>query len=438
MTEIYETQSERTDLPLVVMPSVLDSMIEPIKAQFPALHDVARVRMFEEFTSDEATIAERLKDADALLVGGYHISDDLLRTISEQGHVKCIVFCGTGVASYLNLDKARELKIRVCNAEHYGDHAVAEHTFALLFELIRRVGQLDKDVKAGNWAWTGGDGLQLAGRRMGIIGLGGIMGGRTGIIIAFVIAMIMNVGSYWYSDKIVLSMYQARELSEDEAPMLHRMVAELSANAGIPKPRVCVIPEDAPNAFATGRDPEHGVVAVTDGIMRILSPEELRGVIAHEIGHIANRDILIQTIAGVLASVIVSIANFMQFAAIFGGSSNDEEGGTNPIAAFLLAILAPIAASIIQMAISRSREYLADETGARICGQPLALAGALHKLGVASGQIPMQNGNPSTEQMFIVSPLFGFGGGSMANLFSTHPPLEERIARLQEMSRQAR
>lgn len=174
MTEIYETQSERTDLPLVVMPSVLDSMIEPIKAQFPALHDVARVRMFEEFTSDEATIAERLKDADALLVGGYHISDDLLRTISEQGHVKCIVFCGTGVASYLNLDKARELKIRVCNAEHYGDHAVAEHTFALLFELIRRVGQLDKDVKAGNWAWTGGDGLQLAGRRMGIIGLGGI------------------------------------------------------------------------------------------------------------------------------------------------------------------------------------------------------------------------------------------------------------------------
>ena len=274
-----------------------------------------------------------------------------------------------------------------------------------------------------------------------IIGLGGIMGGRTGIIIAFVIAMIMNVGSYWYSDKIVLSMYQARELSEDEAPLLHRMVAELAANAGIPKPRVCVIPEDAPNAFATGRDPEHGVVAVTDGIMRILSPEELRGVIAHEIGHIANRDILIQTVAGVLASVIVSIANFMQFAAIFGmgrSSEDGEEGGGNPLMAIVLAILAPIAASLIQFAISRSREYLADETGARICGQPLALAGALHKLGVASGQIPMHNGNPSTEQMFIVSPLFGFGGSSMANLFSTHPPLEERIARLQEMSRRAR
>lgn len=270
-----------------------------------------------------------------------------------------------------------------------------------------------------------------------IIVLGGALGGKTGIVIAFGLALIMNVGSYWYSDKIVLRMYQARELSESEAPMIYSMVRELAANAQIPMPRIAVVPEEAPNAFATGRNPENSVVAVTEGILRLLSPEELKGVLAHEIAHIANRDILIQTVAGVMASTIVSIANFMQFAAIFG-SSNDEEGGTNPIAAFLLAILAPIAASIIQMAISRSREYLADETGARICGQPLALAGALHKLGVASGQIPMQNGNPSTEQMFIVSPLFGFGGGSMANLFSTHPPLEERIARLQEMSRQAR
>ena len=271
-----------------------------------------------------------------------------------------------------------------------------------------------------------------------IIVLGGALGGKTGIVIAFGLALIMNVGSYWYSDKIVLRMYQARELSESEAPMIYSMVRELAANAQIPMPRIAVVPEEAPNAFATGRNPENSVVAVTEGILRLLSPDELKGVLAHEIAHIANRDILIQTVAGVMASTIVSIANFMQFAAIFGGSSNDEEGGTNPIAAFLLAILAPIAASIIQMAISRSREYLADETGARICGQPLALAGALHKLGVASGQIPMQNGNPSTEQMFIVSPLFGFGGGSMANLFSTHPPLEERIARLQEMSRQAR
>ncbi|MBQ3060380.1 MAG: zinc metalloprotease HtpX [Desulfovibrio sp.] len=266
-----------------------------------------------------------------------------------------------------------------------------------------------------------------------IIVLGGMLGGRTGIIIAFGLALVMNVGSYWYSDKIVLSMYHARELAPEEAPYLHQIVEELSRNAGIPKPRVCVIPEEAPNAFATGRDPQHAVVAVTEGIMRILTPQELRGVVAHEIGHIVNRDILIQTIAGVMASAIVTLANIFQFTAIFGGN-RDEEGGGNPIAGLVLALLAPIAASLIQMSISRSREYLADDTGAALCGQPLALAGALHKLGVASGSIPMQSGNPSTEQMFIVSPLFGNGG--MARLFSTHPPLEERIQRLQAMARQ--
>ena len=260
-----------------------------------------------------------------------------------------------------------------------------------------------------------------------------MLGGRTGIIIAFGLALVMNVGSYWYSDKIVLSMYHARELAPEEAPYLHQIVEELSRNAGIPKPRVCVIPEEAPNAFATGRDPQHAVVAVTEGIMRILTPQELRGVVAHEIGHIVNRDILIQTIAGVMASAIVTLANIFQFTAIFGGN-RDEEGGGNPIAGLVLALLAPIAASLIQMSISRSREYLADDTGAALCGQPLALAGALHKLGVASGSIPMQSGNPSTEQMFIVSPLFGNGG--MARLFSTHPPLEERIQRLQAMARQ--
>ncbi len=267
-----------------------------------------------------------------------------------------------------------------------------------------------------------------------IIVLGGALGGKTGIVIAFAFALIMNVGSYWYSDKIVLSMYKARELAPSDAPALHAMVEELAARAGIPKPRVCVIPEQAPNAFATGRDPEHGVVAVTEGIMHMLSPEELRGVIAHEIGHIANRDILIQTVAGVLASAIVSIANMMQFAAIFGMGRNDEEegGGGGMLSGILLAILAPIAASIIQMAISRSREYLADDTGAHISGDPLALAGALQKLQNYSKQIPMKNGNASTEQMFIVSPLFG---GGMANLFSTHPPIEERIARLQNMVR---
>ena len=265
-----------------------------------------------------------------------------------------------------------------------------------------------------------------------IIVLGGLMGGRTGVIIAFGLALVMNVGSYWYSDKIVVSMYHARELAPEEAPYLHRIVDELARNAGIPKPRVCVVPEEAPNAFATGRDPQHAVVAVTEGIMRLLSPEELRGVVAHEVGHIVNRDILIQTVAGVLGSAIVTLANIFQFTAIFGGN-RDGEGGGNPIGALVLALLAPIAAGLIQMAISRSREYLADDTGAELCGQPLALAGALAKLGAASGRIPMQEGNPSTEQMFIVAPMFSIDG-SMANLFSTHPPLEERIRRLQAMA----
>lgn len=265
-----------------------------------------------------------------------------------------------------------------------------------------------------------------------IIVLGGLLGGRTGIIIAFGLAIAMNVGSYWYSDKIVLSMYHARELTEDEGPFLHDTVAHLAANAGIPKPRICVVPEEAPNAFATGRDPEHSVVAVTEGIMRILSPEELRGVIAHEIGHIVNRDILVQTVAGVMASAIVTLANMFQFSALFGG--HREEGGAgNMVGGLILALLAPMAAGLIQMAISRSREYMADETGARLCGQPLALAGALYKLGQASGQFPMRYGNPSTAEMFIVTPLFG-RDESIAKLFSTHPPLQERIERLREMA----
>lgn len=265
-----------------------------------------------------------------------------------------------------------------------------------------------------------------------IIVLGGLIGGRSGVIIAFGLALVMNVGSYWYSDKIVLSMYNARELAPDEAPFLHEIVGELARNAGAPKPRICVIPEAAPNAFATGRDPEHAVVAVTDGIMRMLSPEELRGVVAHEMGHIVNRDILIQTVAGVMASAIVTLANIFQFSAIFGGN-RDGEGGGNALGGIVLALLAPMAAGLIQMAISRSREFLADETGARLCGQPLALAGALYKLGQASGQFPMRNGNPSTAEMFIVAPLFS-RDGSVARLFSTHPPLEERIARLRGMS----
>ncbi|CCO22683.1 zinc metalloprotease HtpX [Maridesulfovibrio hydrothermalis] len=263
-----------------------------------------------------------------------------------------------------------------------------------------------------------------------IMFLGGAMGGRTGLVIAFALAMFMNVGSYWYSDKIVLSMYKARQLSPSDAPQVHAMVVELAANAGIPTPRLYVIDQDSPNAFATGRNPENAVVAVTSGIMRILTPEELRGVIAHEIGHIANRDILIQSVAAVLAGAIMMIANMMQWAAIFGFGGDDEEGGVNPIAAIGLAIIAPIAATLIQMAISRSREYLADATGAHISHDPKALASALYKLDATARNIPM-DANPATENMFIVNP---FSGGKMANWFSTHPATEERISKLMAMA----
>ncbi len=232
--------------------------------------------------------------------------------------------------------------------------------------------------------------------------LGGLMGGRVGLFLAFGFAMLMNVGSYWYSDKIVLKMYKARELSPGDAPHIHAVVEEMSRAAGIPKPRLVLIPQDAPNAFATGRNPENAVVAVTRGIVNILNPDELKGVLAHELGHIANRDILIQTIAAVLAGAIVFIANMLQWTAIFGFGRDDEEGG-NPIAALAMAFLAPVAAGLIQMAISRSREYLADSTGARLAGNPLHLAGALGKLDSAAKQVPMQ-GSPATENMFIVNP----------------------------------
>lgn len=262
--------------------------------------------------------------------------------------------------------------------------------------------------------------------------VGQAMGGRSGLVVAFVLALAMNLGSYWFSDKIVLSMYSARELSPADAPGLHAMVEELARNGGIPKPRVMLIPQDAPNAFATGRNPEHGVVAVTQGIMRLLSPEELRGVLAHELSHIKNRDILVQSIAAVLGGAVMMMANMLQWASIFGGARGEDEegGGMGVLGGLLMAILAPIAASLIQMAISRSREYLADATGAELSGAPLALAGALGKLDDYSRQIPM-NANPATENMFIVNP---FAGMSMASLFSTHPPTEERIRRLRAMA----
>ena len=259
--------------------------------------------------------------------------------------------------------------------------------------------------------------------------IGGALGGRGGLFLAFGLAMLMNLGSYWYSDKIVLRMYKARPLSPGDAPHIHRVVEEMAARADIPKPRIVLIPQDAPNAFATGRNPENAVIAVTRGIVSILNPDELKGVLAHELGHIANRDILIQTIAAVLAGAIVFIANMLQFTAIFGGLSRDDNEGGSPLAALAMAFLAPIAATLIQMAISRSREYLADATGARL-SHPLDLASALGKLDMAASRIPLE-GSPVTENLFIVNP---FHGRRAASLFATHPPIEDRIARLRAMA----
>lgn len=265
-----------------------------------------------------------------------------------------------------------------------------------------------------------------------LVGFGALLGGRSGMTIALIMAFAMNFFSYWFSDKIVLRMYGAQEVSEAEAPELHAMVAELARGAGLPMPKVYIIDEDQPNAFATGRNPEHAAVAVTTGILRILSPSELQGVLAHELAHVRNRDILVGTVAATIAGAISYLAQMAQWAMIFGGrSSDEEEGHGSPIAAIVMMIVGPIAAMLVQMAISRAREYGADETGARLCGRPLALANALRKLQMASQQIPM-DANPATSHMFIVNPLTG---GGMARLFSTHPPIEERIARLEAMAR---
>ncbi|MFH1135750.1 MAG: zinc metalloprotease HtpX [Pseudomonadota bacterium] len=263
-----------------------------------------------------------------------------------------------------------------------------------------------------------------------IIFVGGLFGGRQGMMIAFVLAMAMNFGSYWFSDKIVLSMYKAQEVGPEDDPDLYRIVRDLAQRAELPMPRVFLIPQEAPNAFATGRNPSHAVVAVTQGLRRIMTNDELAGVLAHELAHVKNRDILIGTIAAGLAGAIMILANMAKWSALFGfGGRDNEEGGGGMIGLLLTAILAPIAAMLIQMAISRSNEYHADETGARLLGRPLALAGALTKLGHYSDRIPM-DAHPETAHMFIVNPL---SGRSLMNLFSTHPPLEERIARLRSM-----
>ena len=260
--------------------------------------------------------------------------------------------------------------------------------------------------------------------------LGGMLGGRSGATIAFGLAFVMNLVSYWFSDRIVLAMYRAKEVSEAEAPDLYAIVATLAQRASIPMPRIYIIENDSPNAFATGRNPEHAVVAVTTGILRILGREELEGVLGHELSHVKHRDILISTIAATLAGTITMLARWAQFSLFFGGR-DDDEGGGNIVGVIIFSMLAAFAAMLIQLAISRSREYLADEGGAQLAGNPMYLANALKRLQAGVAYQPMVDANPSTAHLFIVNP---FAARGVLALFSTHPPMEERIRRLEEMA----
>jgi heat shock protein HtpX len=269
-----------------------------------------------------------------------------------------------------------------------------------------------------------------------LIAVGGFFGGTKGMMIMFVVSVLMNFVSYWYSDKIVLNMYGAREVSANDAPELVRMVATLAKRANMPMPKVYIMNTDMPNAFATGRDPEHGVVAVTTGIMRALNYEELEGVVAHELAHIKNRDTLISTIVATIAGVITMIANMAQWAAIFGmGRNDDEDNGVAGMVEFVfLIVLAPLAATLIQLGISRSREYQADETGGKMCNNPLALASALKKIEYYARHGTIAAATPATSHMFIINPLSGVGSW-MTNLFRTHPATAQRVAKLEELAK---
>jgi heat shock protein HtpX len=251
--------------------------------------------------------------------------------------------------------------------------------------------------------------------------IGELAGGSQGLMLAFVFAVVMNVGSYWFSDKIVLRMYRAKPVGPEHP--LHQMVGRLVQRAGLPMPKVYIIPDPSPNAFATGRNPSHAAVAATEGIMRVLSEPELEGVMAHELAHVKNRDILISSVAATIAAAIMMFARMAMF---FGGGRDDREGGSNPIVLLAMMILAPIAALMVQMAISRSREFAADATGAQIAGTPYGLAQALKKIEAVAKGIPM-DANPATEHMFIIKP---FSGGGMMSLFSSHPPTEARVRAL--------
>lgn len=264
-----------------------------------------------------------------------------------------------------------------------------------------------------------------------LMAIGYVFGGPNVAFLMFLFAMAFNFITYWYSDKIVLGWYRARIVDEFEAPELYAVVRKLAENAGLPMPKVAIIPSETPNAFATGRDPNHAVVAVTTGLLKLLNRDELEGVIGHELTHIKNRDMLIGTIAAAMAGAIIQLAYWARWIAIFGGFGRDEDNAGNILAAILIAVLAPIAAILIQAAVSRSREFLADEGGAKISGKPHALASALMKIEEAVRYRPMRNGNPATAHMFIVNP---FRGASIASLFSTHPPTEARIERLRKIA----
>jgi heat shock protein HtpX len=264
------------------------------------------------------------------------------------------------------------------------------------------------------------------------VALGSMIGGQNGAMIAFVVALAMNLVSYWFSDRIVLAMYSAREVSQAGEPELYAVVASLAQKASIPMPRVYIVEEDSPNAFATGRSPSHAVVAVTTGILRLLNRQELEGVLAHELSHVKHRDILVQTVAAAMAGAITMLASWARFAAFFGGGrDSDDEGGGNIFSVIIFSMIAAFAAMLIQLAISRSREYYADEDGAQLSGNPLYLANALRKLQMGVARVPMQDANPSTAHMFILNP---FSAKGVLALFSTHPPIEERIERLEGMA----
>jgi heat shock protein HtpX len=264
--------------------------------------------------------------------------------------------------------------------------------------------------------------------------IGGLVGGKEGMLIAFIFAVVMNFFSYWFSDKIVLKMYRAKEINEVENPTLFRIVRRLITRANLPMPKVYIINNPAPNAFATGRNPKNAAVAVTTGILQLLDEKEIEGVLGHELAHVKNRDILIGTIAATIAGAIMMLANMAKWSMFFGGLNSRDGDNRNPIGLIVMiaiAILAPIAAMLVQMAISRSREYIADERGSKFCGDPLALASALKKISYGAERVPMQT-NPATAHMFIINPL---KGQNVLNLFSTHPPVEERIRRLENLAR---